>query len=269
MKKILFILFINCIHQKIDAQELFVFTEPASNMAAKSVGVRLMNSFMNETKGGINYHLMPEIMLGVNSKVMLHAQGFISNRNNSLVGEGASLYAKYKFINIDNVHSHFRMASYGRYSFNNSDIHQDEIETMGHNSGYELGLVATQLINKLAISSSVSFERAIDNTTNNKFPNTQSNKAINYTLSFGKLILPKEYVSYKQVNMNFMLEFLGQSLQGNGKSFLDIAPSVQFIVNSQARFDLGYRQQLYSNMLRTAPSGFVLKFEYTFFNVYK
>jgi hypothetical protein len=31
---------------------------------------------------------------------------------------------------------------------------------MGHNSGFETGLVATKLIKKVAISSSVSFERA-------------------------------------------------------------------------------------------------------------
>jgi hypothetical protein len=35
---------------------------------------------------------------------------------------------------------------------------------MGHNSGFETGLVATKLIKKVAISSSVSFERAYDNT---------------------------------------------------------------------------------------------------------
>jgi hypothetical protein len=37
---------------------------------------------------------------------------------------------------------------------------------MGHNSGFETGLVATKLIKKVAISSSVSFERAYDNKPN-------------------------------------------------------------------------------------------------------
>jgi hypothetical protein len=36
---------------------------------------------------------------------------------------------------------------------------------MGHNTGFETGLVATKLIKKVAISSSVSFERAYDNKT--------------------------------------------------------------------------------------------------------
>ena len=51
-------------------------------------------------------------------------------------------------------------------------------------------------------------------------------------------------------------------LNDNQKSFLDIAPSVQFIFNSQARVDIGYRRQLYSTMTRTAPNGIVFKFEY-------
>lgn len=253
----------------LQAQELFVLTEPASNMAAKSLGFRAMNSFMNELDGsGINYHLMPEIMWGINNKWMVHAQGFFSNRINRLVTEGGSLYAKYRFLSNDDVHSHFRMATYTRLSINNSDIHQDEIETMGHNSGYELGLIATQLLNKVAISAAVSYEKAMDNGSAYKFPTTQSNSAINYTLSIGKLMLPKEYTSYNQTNVNLMVEMLGQSLS-NGKSFLDVAPSIQFIIKSQARIDFGYRYQLYNNMVRTAPNGFILKLEYNVFNFFK
>jgi len=48
-----------------------------------------------------------------------------------------------------------------------------------------------------------------------------------------------------------------------------MGPSIQFIVKSQARFDIGYRRQLYSTMERTAPNGMVFKFEYLFFNVFK
>jgi hypothetical protein len=62
---------------------------------------------------------------------------------------------------------------------------------MGHNSGFETGLVATKLIKKVAISSSVSFERAYDNKPNYVYPTTQGNSATNYTLSFGKLMYPK------------------------------------------------------------------------------
>ena len=269
MKRLFFVLVV-FVSLDASAQELFVFTEPASNMPAKSLGVRDMNAFMFEKDGKLNYHNMPELMWGINKKWMVHVQGFISNRQEGgLKAEGGSFYAKYRFLSKDAIQSHFRMAAYGRYSLNRADIHQQEIETMGHNTGYETGLIATQLLHKVAISSSVSYERALDNNPDYKFPSTESNSAVNYTLSVGKLMLPKVYKDYKQTNMNLMLELLGQRLNDNGKSYLDIAPSVQFIINSQARVDIGYRQELYSTMKRTAPNGIVLKFEYTFFNVFK
>jgi hypothetical protein len=50
---------------------------------------------------------------------------FVSNRNTELVTEGQVFYNKFRLIN---------------YSFNNSDIHQEQIEIMGHNSGLKLDL---------------------------------------------------------------------------------------------------------------------------------
>ena len=268
--KTLFFSFILLFSFQVKAQELFVFTEPASNMPSNSIGIRLGQSLMNEQiKSGYNYHLMPEIMFGINKNLMVHTSVFVSNRNSGLVIEGGSFYAKYRFFSVDDVHSHFRLATFGRYSFNNADIHQEEIETMGHNTGFETGIIATQLINKVAISSTITFEKALDNNPNYDFPSTQSNNSTNYSLSFGKLVYPKKYTSFKQTNINLMVEILGQTLNQNGKSYLDVAPSIQFIINSQARIDLAYKQELYSAMLRSAPNGFYLKMEYTFFNIKK
>ena len=269
MNKLLLLAFL-FIYSNTFSQELFVFTEPASNMPAKSLGFRDMNGFMFEKDGKLNYHNMPEIMISINKKFMLHSQAFISNRQEGgFETEGGSLYAKYRFFSEDAKQSHFRMALFARASKNRADIHQDEIETMGHNTGYEAGFIATKLLHKVAISSTISYERAFDNKPGYIFPSTQSNSAMNYTFSLGKLMLPKVYTSYNQTNVNLMFELIGQRLNGNQKSFLDMGPSIQFIVNSQARFDIGYRQQLYSTMERTAPNGFILKFEYLFFNVFK
>ena len=139
---------------------------------------------------------------------------------------------------------------------------------MGMNSGYEAGLVATQLIKKVALSSTVSYGHAFDN-NNYNFPDTQGNSALNYTFSVGKLMYPKKYTSFKQTNINTMLEFVGQTITENGKSYLDVVPSIQFIINSQARVDFGYKKELYSSMERLTSDGFLLKLEYTFFNVTK
>ena len=270
MKRIFFVLLISFSYH-LHSQELFVVTEPASNVPAGSLGIKLGQSVMDEKfSKRTNYHMMPEITYGFSKSLMLRATSFISNRtstNNDLKTEGGSLYAKYRFLSTDDLHSHFRMSVFGRFSINNSDIHQEEIETMGHNSGFETGIVATQLIKKVAVSSSLSFEKAMDNRPSNPFPDNQSDMAFNYTLSFGKLMYPRHYSDFKQTNINLMLELEGQTLNENQKSFLDVVPSIQFIINSQARIDVAYKQELYSSMLRTAPNGFYLNLQYNFFNI--
>ena len=58
------------------AQELFVFTEPASNMAAKSIGLRLNNYLMKDNSTNkVSYHLLPEVMWGVSKNIMVHEIG--------------------------------------------------------------------------------------------------------------------------------------------------------------------------------------------------
>lgn len=250
----------------VQAQELFTYTEPASNMPAKSLGIRLSNWLMQEPSI-INYHFIPEVMWGVNKNLMLHVEGYASNRNATFNLEGGAFYAKYRFFSTDKVYRHTRLATLVRISSNNGDIHQEEIETNGHNSGYEVGLIATQLLHKLALSSTVSYERATDNRKGHEFPAYMDNNALNVSLSAGRLILPKEYIGYRQTNFNLMVEFLGQRLLDNGKMYLDIAPSAQFIFNSQTRLDIGYKRQLYSNMSRTASNGILIRVEHLLFNV--
>lgn len=81
------------------AQELYVFTEPASNMPAKSLGFRLTNE--GRVSPDFSIRTTPELMLGFNKNLMVHAQGFLSNMDGSYKAEGASLYAKYRFLSID------------------------------------------------------------------------------------------------------------------------------------------------------------------------
>lgn len=241
-------------------------TEPASNMPTGSIGIRNMSLFSFRETGGYNYHNMPELMWGVNKNLMIHTSAFLSTKEGNLNFEGGSLYAKYRVFSVDDLHSHFRLAVFGRISTNNSTINQEDIETMCMNSGYELGTVATKLINKTALSASVSYERALNN-QDNIFPEAFSNSAMNYTFSIGQLMYPKKYTNFKQTNINGMIELLGQRLNQNGKSYLDVVPSIQFILNSQARIDVGYRHQIYSDMNRIGNNSFLFKLEYTFFNV--
>ncbi len=250
------------------SQELFVYSEPASNMPAHTVGLRASNWLMDEPAANrINYHFIPEIMWGVNKNLMVHAEGFISNRNAGLAAEGAGLYAKYRFYSKDTLYRHFRAAAFGRITTNNAPIHQEEIMTNGHNSGVTIGMIGTQLLHRQAYSVTLSYERAMDNFGGNEYPAAQSRDAMNVALSTGRLFYPKRYTGYGNVNINGMVEVLGQQLLGSGKRYVDIAPSVQFIFNSQTRVDIGYRHQLYGNMERTASNGLLLRVEHVLFSV--
>ena len=251
----------------LQAQELFVFTEPASNMAAKSIGLRLNNYLMPQANSSTNYYLVPEVMVGVSKKVMIHGDVFLSNSDKNFKTQGGSIYGKYRFFSNDDIQKHFRMAAFGRISFNNSPIYQEDINLYGFNSGYEAGLMATQLLHKVALSSGISFVKALNNSSY-KFPYQGNSNALNYTLSFGKLLLPREYKNYGQTNLNFMLEFLNQLNIGSGKYYVDAAPSLQLIFNSQSRIDVGYRKQLSSSLFRTSSGSVFVRFEYNFFNVY-
>ncbi|MFT3908462.1 MAG: hypothetical protein QM737_03485 [Ferruginibacter sp.] len=270
MKRTISILF--CfLTSHIHAQELFTWSEPASNMAAKAIGFRANNGFMKENLSDkYDYYLAPEIMWGISAKLMIHVEGFFSNQNNGFAADGASLYFKYRFLSNDEVHSHFRMAAYGRIASSNNHIHERAINLNGHNSGYEAGLIATKLVNKVAISASAGLLHAADNADNHKFYyDDKYRNALAYNLSFGKLMLPKEYTSYKQTNLNLMLELLGQTNLAAGESYLDIAPVIQFIILSKMRIDASYHFALVKDLYRNAENGFLLRLEYNIFNVYK
>jgi len=269
MKKLLLFSFlISYCLSHLSAQELFTYTEPASNMAKGTLGFRLNSTLMkDEVELKNNIHFMPEVMLGLSKKWMVHLEGFVSDRNNNLIAEGGALFVKYRFFSSDDVHSHFRMALYSKFSINKSDIHQEAIDLNGHNTGYEVGLVATKLQHKVALSSSLALVHALDNQNkiNYRIPNNKR-EAINYTFSIGKLLLPKNYKDYNQTNMNGMVELICQTNVNTGKTFVDVAPVMQFIFLSRMRADFSYRFPFSNDLYRSASKGFLLRLEYNVFN---
>lgn len=253
------------------AQELFTYSEPASNMPSKSFALRANNYLMhNKASGNYSYAFAPEIMLGVSKKLMLHAESFFGNDMRSFKFDGASLYAKYRFYSEDEVHSHFRISGYGKLAVSNNQIVQPAIDLAGKNSGAEVGVVATKLINRLALSAGGSFVNAFDNASGNKFPAVFSGRnAFSYNLSAGKLILPVEYKNYEQTNVSVMLEMPGQTNAATGQTFIDLAPSVQLIFLSKIRVDAGYRFPAVTSLSRISDRGFLLRVEYNFFSFFK
>ena len=283
--------FTNCMKQLIlsvffcltlwhaESQELYVSTEPASNMASGSIALRLNNRLIHMEHGGAyTFRLNPEIMFGINKKIMVHLNGFVSNMyQQDFRMEGGSVYAKYRFLSFDDIHNHFRMAAFGKLSAisnpgsvksGNVNYGSDEIDLDGSNSGMMGGVVATQLVHKVAFSSSISITRRLDNPGTDRPPN-QSGKSLDYTLSVGYLLLPRTYKDFRQTNVNLYCEFLGSSSLDKKAYYIDIAPAVQFIFNSISRLDISYRTQWTGNMERLSESSVLLRFEYNFLNVFK
>lgn len=264
-REILILLLFFAMGRTATAQELYVFTEPASNMPAKSIGVRLTNEGMFEPT--FTNRTMGEVMVGVNKYLMFHVQGFLSDMDGNYRFEGGSLYAKYRFLSLDDAQSHFRVAAYGRISTSKRPTFTRDINLEGDNSGWQGGLIFTQLIHKLALSATLGYSQVFEN-TDRQVPGThQPDQMLNYSLSSGYLLLPFVYKNYGQPNFNLYFEVLGKTDPTSGNSYLDLAPAVQVILNSQTRIDLGYRFQATGNMAhRYLKNMYLARVEFNFFN---
>jgi hypothetical protein len=258
----------------LKAQELYVFSEPASNIPAKSVSLKLTEHFVTSDNiySRFSHRLMPQVMLGFSKKLMVSAAVTVANMHTTdFRYESFNLYAKYRFLSNDEIHRHFRMAVFADGSVTKAPFHYDEISLMGDKSGLELGLIATQLWHKLAVSATVSQTQVLDKSRTNKvlYIPARNYQSLNYKMSAGYLVLPKEYTGYKQTNLNLYLEILGQQTLDHKKYYLDIAPAIQLIFNSNFKINLGYRFQAGGTMQRMANNGWQLSLERTFLNAFR
>jgi hypothetical protein len=266
MKTLLLAICLTAMACPVFSQELYVNTEPASNMATSSLGIRAENQgFFSPT---YKNRSTIEAMYGVSRHLMVHGSVYMSDYYGSNQHfEGGSVYAKYRFLSIDTVQKHFRGAGFIKLASINNPVPNQEITLEGDNSGLQSGVVFTQLLHKLALSGSVSYLRAFDNRGGYDLPAAQARNAAAYTLSAGYLLLPKNYRDYKQVNMNLYVELLGKTNPGHAQSYLDVAPAIQFIFNSVCRLDLSYRTPLYNAMERNSKNMYLVRLEYNFFNL--
>lgn len=248
------------------SQELYVNTEPASNMATNSLGIRVENQgFFNPT---YKNRSTLEVMYGASRHLMVHGSLYMSDYyQNQQHFEGGSVYAKYRFLSIDSVQKHFRGAFFAKLSSIDNPIPNQEISLEGDNSGLQTGVVFTQLLHKLALSGSISYLHAWDNAGGYELPDGHAKDAIAYTLSSGYLTLPKAYKDYDQLNVNLYAELLGKTNPGYGQSYLDAAPAIQLIFNTLVRVDFSYRIPLYNSMIRNTDYMYLVRVEYNLFNL--
>ena len=253
---------------QLNAQELYVFTEPASNMPAHSLSAKYNGKFLeNMHTGSFGQRHTPELMFGVSKKLMIHITSSFSDMYSSnLRWESAKFYAKYRFLSNDDVHKHFRMAAFVTGAYSRNEPTYDDLSLDGDQSGVQLGVIATQLINKLAVSATVSNVQIFDDERWGIHAGHMPFQAIDYTFSAGYLILPFNYTSYNQTNLNFYVELLGQQTYDPGKYYVDLAPAIQLIFNSNTKLNIGYRFQLGSDMYRIAEKSWQVGLERTFLN---
>jgi len=259
---------------KMNGQELYVFTEPASNMPAHSISIKLTDHFVTNDKiyKRFSHRLMPQVMFGISKKFMVHVGATLGNMHSAgFRYESFNFYAKYRFLSKDDIHKHFRMAIFADASGTKAPFHYDEITLMGDKSGIEAGIIATQLWNKLAVSGTISHTQVLDKSRTDKvlYVPARNYQSLNYSLSAGYLLLPKEYTDYKQLNINIYTEMLAQQTLDQRTHYVDIAPALQFIFNSNAKLNIGYRFQVGGDMQRMSTGSWQVSFERTFLNALK
>ena len=250
--RVFFILFILIYSYKVSAQELYINSEPASLIPKGTKVVRLTNSniFLDGSNimGSIGnaFIVTPSLSYGLSKKIMLSGSIQFANKpyeqdmmpNFGL--NGFKLYSKQRILTTDKQKYHTRLSSFIKYSYHEDKFMKDNLDLELQDTGFELGLIGTQLINKLAISITTAVTRIsnIDEKNLNTFKNS---------ISAGYLLFPRKYKSYRQTNFNLYVEYLTNTILNKefpvryDKFSSTFAPGIQFILLSRSRLDFSYK----------------------------
>ena len=260
------------------SQELYINTEPASLIPKGTKVIRLHHHtiFLNDSNepGSVNSAklLISSISYGISKKIMVSASFQLSNNpfdplpNNGF--NGFKLYSKQRILTTDKEKYHTRLSSFIKYA-NHGKWNRPNYKFISNNydldfqdTGVEVGLIATQLVNKLAISVTSGFGIISNNTADGTYDDKKFN-SIHNSISAGYLLFPRKYKSYKQTNFNIYLEYLTNSILSKNypsrynKFMSTIAPGIQFIIMSRSRLDFGYK--IRGN---NSPNEFLIKLTY-------
>lgn len=232
-----------CLHFQLPAQELYIFTEPALNMPARSVSLKYEGKFLEGFRSGkLEQRHAIETRIGLSKKWMLDFGATKSDMYSSNMRfESANFYTKYRFYSNDQVHKHFRVAAFVEGSWSRNNPFYDEIAFDGDQSGVRGGFIFTQLLHKLALSSTLSLSEVVHQTRFQK--NTALDvypwQTFNYSLSAGYLLFPGNYIGFNQTNFNLYVELLVSNALDKSLNYIDLAPAIQFIFNSNTKLNAG------------------------------
>lgn len=271
--RILIVFYLLLVINSVKAQELFVFTDPASNIPSGSVDVKLSDHyFSNDVVFDRPAHRVTlDAAAGVSKNFMISLGSSFSNMHTfKFQYESLFLNARYRFFSNDDVHRHFRMTTFLKASITKAPFHFDEVSLTGDKEGIALGVVATQLLNKLAFSASVAHTQLLDGSRFNKtfYSPQRVYQVMDYTLSAGYLLFPKEYTSYKQTNLNFYLEIIAQQALDKPVYYVDAAPAVQLIFASNTKLSFGYKVQVSGTAERMLRSSALITLEKVLLNTF-
>ena len=256
--RIFFILFLLIHNYILSAQELYINSEPASLIPKGTKVVRLTNSniFLDGSNimGSIGnaFIVTPSLSYGISKKIMLSGSIQFANKpyeqdmtpNFGL--NGFKIYSKQRILSTDKQKYHTRLSSFIKYSYHEDKFMKDNIDIDLQDTGFELGLIGTQLLNKLAISITTAITRIsnIDEKLTQgstvKWQTTNLNTFKN-SISAGYLLFPRKYNSYKQTNFNLYVEYLTNTILNENfpvrynKFRSTFAPGIQFIIMSRSR----------------------------------
>lgn len=274
MKKTIAILSLLCSMQAM-GQELYVYTDPASNIPGKSMAAKLSANYNTAQLPYDRFmqRYLLEAQAGISKKMMVKAgTGFANVHTDNFRWESVYLYGKYRFLSKDESHKHFRMAVFAEGAYTRSEFHFDEVGLTGDKSGVQAGVIATQLWNRFALSGTVSHTQVLHGSRNSKdilYIPSRIYQVMGYSLSGGYLLFPLDYTDYKQTNLNLYGEILAQHGLDRRAYYVDFAPAVQLIFNSNTKLNLGYRFQVSGDMERMARNSFMVSVERTFLNALK
>lgn len=262
--RIFFILFLLIHNYILSAQELYINSEPASLIPKGTKVVRLTNSniFLDGSNimGSIGnaFIVTPSLSYGISKKIMVSGSIQFANKpyeqdmtpNFGL--NGFKIYSKQRILSTDKQKYHTRLSSFIKYSYHEDKFMKDNLDLELQDTGFELGLIGTQLINKLAISITTAITRIsnIDEKLTQgstvKWQTTNLNTFKN-SISAGYLLFPRKYNSYKQTNFNLYVEYLTNTILNENfpvrydKFRSTFAPGIQFIIMSRSRLDFSYK----------------------------
>ena len=278
--RIFLVLFLSFIPSLSSAQELYINTEPASLIPKGTKVVRLNHHsiFLNGTNimGGIGNAIImsPSISYGLSKKIMVSGSFQFSNKPYeqdmmpNFGFSGFKIYSKQRILTTDKQKYHTRLSSFIKYSYHDNKFMKDNLDIELQDTGFEFGIIGTQLINKLAISVTSAVTR-ISN-IDEKYTSGSTVKwqkinlnTIQNSISAGYLLFPRKYKSYKQTNFNLYLEYLTNTILTRNfpdryhKFSSTLAPGIQFIIMSRSRLDFSYK-------IRSGemPDEFVVKLTY-------